>query len=190
MTEYSNSNQALAPHADADDPEYRNDYKTSDPNWYEGLNPNLRIREGEVTIDFVQVEKGIRRPEYQTAGSAGMDICSSQSVTIPPGQWTMVSTGLMLAIPEGFVGMVCPRSGLAFKHGITVLNGPGIVDSDFRGELKVILINHSESAFQVQSGDRIAQLVISPLMRARLNPVSSLSETARGDGGFGSTGKR
>jgi dUTP pyrophosphatase len=169
---------------------YRSDYKTSDPNWYSGFNPNLKVDDREVPVELVLLEESCRRPEYQTPGSAGMDLCSVEVTSIAPGQWTLISTGLMVAIPEGFVGMICPRSGLAFKHGVTVLNGPGVIDSDFRGELKVILVNHGVTSFQVQPGDRVAQLVVTPVMRARFSVVPCLSETSRGSGGFGSTGRR
>lgn len=129
------------------------------------------------------------KPVYQTKDSAGCDLCSSEDVMIPSGQWRLVGTGLFLEIPEGFMGMVCPRSGLAAKHGITVLNSPGIVDSDYRGEVKVILINHGKSDYSVKTGDRIAQMIFAPFLQAKLLQVNQLSETERGSGGFGSTGK-
>lgn len=169
--------------------DYRSDYKTSDPNWYAGFNPNLKVGDREVTVEISYVEEGARRPEYQTPGSAGCDLCASESVTIAPGEWALVSTGLAIAIPAGFTGMVCPRSGLAFKHGVTVLNGNGIIDSDFRGILKVILINHGATTFHVQPGDRVAQLLVTPVMRAKFRAVSDLDKTVRGSGGFGSTGR-
>jgi dUTP pyrophosphatase len=128
------------------------------------------------------------KPQYQTPDSAGADLESSEDVTIASGEWRLVGTGLFLEIPDGYMGMVCPRSGLAVKHGVTVLNGPGILDSDFRGEVKVVLINHSRQDFLIKKGDRIAQLVFSPVTQATLVHKETLSSTSRGSGGFGSTG--
>lgn len=127
-------------------------------------------------------------PAYATAGAAGMDVVSAEDVVIAPGARYPVATGLALAIPEGFEIQVRPRSGLAFKHGITVPNTPGTIDSDYRGELKVLLINHGVEPFAIQRGDRVAQLVLAPVVQAAWEEIEELDETARGAGGFGSTG--
>jgi dUTP pyrophosphatase len=132
--------------------------------------------------------EGLELPAYATEGAAGMDVLAAEDVTLAPGARHAVATGLALAIPPGFEIQVRPRSGLALKHGITVPNTPGTIDSDYRGELKVILINHGEDAFDVRRGDRIAQLVLSPVTRASWLKVDELDETVRGEGGFGSTG--
>ena len=117
-----------------------------------------------------------------------MDVLAAEDVDLAPGARHAVTTGLALAIPPGFEIQVRPRSGLAFKHGISVPNAPGTIDSDYRGELKVILINHGGDAFAIRRGDRIAQLVLAPVVQARWVEVADLDETARGEGGFGSTG--
>ena len=127
-------------------------------------------------------------PAYATEGAAGMDVVSAEDVTIPPGARYPVATGLALAIPQGYEIQVRPRSGLAFKHGITVPNTPGTIDSDYRGELKVLLINHGTEDFAIARGDRVAQLVLAPVVQAAWQEVEELDATARGDGGFGSTG--
>ena len=132
--------------------------------------------------------EGLTLPVYATDGAAGMDVLAAESVTLLPGARHAVATGLAVAIPPGFEIQVRPRSGLALKHGITVPNTPGTIDSDYRGELKVILINHGDVAFDVRRGDRIAQLVLAPVTRASWLHVDELDETARGQGGFGSTG--
>lgn len=118
-----------------------------------------------------------------------MDLFAALPVVIKPGEWELIPTGVSVAIPEGHVGYVCPRSGLALRDGLTVLNGPGVVDSDYTGEVGVVLINHSRIEQRVWAGDRVAQLVIAPVHRARLVEVSDLSETTRGARGFGSTGR-
>ena len=128
------------------------------------------------------------RPAYQTEHSAGCDLVSSEDATIPAGEWRLVGTGLFLEIPSGFMGMVCPRSGLSAKSGVTVLNAPGIIDADYRGEVKVILINLSKQEYSVKVGDRIAQLVFAPAFQGKLKQSEQLTDTARGAGGFGSTG--
>lgn len=127
-------------------------------------------------------------PDYATDGAAGMDVLAAEDVDLAPGARHAVATGLALAIPQGFEIQVRPRSGLALKHGITVPNTPGTIDSDYRGELKVILINHGPGDFAVRRGDRIAQLVLAPVVRASWLKVDELDETLRGEGGFGSTG--
>jgi dUTP pyrophosphatase len=127
-------------------------------------------------------------PAYATSGAAGMDVVAAEDAMIAPGARHAVATGLALAIPPGFEVQVRPRSGLALKHGISVANAPGTIDSDYRGELKVILINLGAEPFGVRRGDRIAQLVLAPVVQAAWVEVSELGETARGSGGFGSTG--
>ncbi|QZD86750.1 dUTP diphosphatase [Qipengyuania psychrotolerans] len=131
---------------------------------------------------------GLDLPRYATTGSAGMDVLSAEQLSLKPGQRHAVATGLALAIPPGFEIQVRPRSGLALKHGITVPNTPGTIDSDYRGELKIILINHGDESFAIERGDRIAQLVLAPVVQAAWSEVDELDETTRGDGGFGSTG--
>ena len=132
--------------------------------------------------------EGLELPGYATDGAAGMDVLSAEDVTLAPGERHAVATGLAIAIPQGYEVQVRPRSGLALKHGITVPNTPGTIDSDYRGELKVILINHGSAAFEIRRGDRVAQLVLAPVTRATWLRVDVLDETARGEGGFGSTG--
>jgi dUTP pyrophosphatase len=127
-------------------------------------------------------------PEYKTVGSAGFDIKSIENKTIEPGKWALISTGLSVEIPKGYEIQVRSRSGLAFKSGIFVLNSPGTIDSDYRGEIGVILANFSEQDFKVSKGDRIAQLVVSKVYQADILKVEILSETKRGNGGFGHTG--
>lgn len=132
--------------------------------------------------------QGLALPSYATAGAAGMDVLAAEAVTIPPSGRHAVATGFAMAIPEGFEIQVRPRSGLALKHGITLPNTPGTIDSDYRGELKVILINHGDADFPIERGDRIAQLVLAPVTLAAWDEVEELGDTARGAGGFGSTG--
>ena len=129
-------------------------------------------------------------PRYQTEGAVGMDLHAAidAPMTIAPGERGLVRTGYAIAIPVGHEGQVRPRSGLALRHGVTVLNAPGTIDPDYRGELSVLLINHGREPFAITPGDRIAQLVICPVARAELEPVTILDETARGAGGYGSTG--
>lgn len=134
--------------------------------------------------------KGAIIPEYKTAGAAGADLCAllEAPLTIPAGRSAMVPTGLFFEIPEGYEVQVRPRSGLAAKNGVTVLNTPGTIDSDYRGEIKVILINLGTDDFTINNGDRIAQMIIAPVIQASFTITDSLSETERGSGGFGSTG--
>ena len=138
--------------------------------------------------------QGIPLPAYETAQAAGMDLRAAvpddEPLVLRPGERFPVPTGLAFALPQGFEGQVRPRSGLAFKNGITCLNTPGTVDADYRGEVKVILINHGPEDFTIRRGDRIAQLVIAPVVQAAWAEVESLNETTRGPGGFGSTGGR
>jgi dUTP pyrophosphatase len=127
-------------------------------------------------------------PTYATAGAAGFDLRAAASLSLAPGQFAVVPTGFAMAIPAGFEMQVRPRSGLAAKHGVTVLNTPGTIDSDYRGEVAVILINHGSSSFAINRGDRIAQGVIAAAIQVPLVEVDSLDATSRGTGGFGSTG--
>ena len=132
--------------------------------------------------------QGLALPAYATDGAAGMDVLAAEDVTLAPGARHAVATGLSLAIPPGYEIQVRPRSGLALKHGISVPNTPGTIDSDYRGELKIILINHGPETFAVARGDRVAQLVLAPVVQAMWEEVAALDETGRGEGGFGSTG--
>ena len=140
--------------------------------------------------------EGLELPAYATAHTAGMDLRAAipegEAWSLAPGQRRLVPTGLSMAIPEGFEGQVRPRSGLALKHGITVLNAPGTIDADYRGEVAVVLINHGEAAFELRRGERIAQLVFAPVTRAAWGAVpglEALGGTGRGSGGYGSTGR-
>jgi dUTP pyrophosphatase len=130
-------------------------------------------------------------PGYATTGSAGIDLLAAvdSETVIVPGERRLISTGIRIAIPDGYEGQVRPRSGLALKHGISMVNSPGTIDSDYRGVLQVIVINHGQKPFTIQRGDRIAQLVFAPVTRAILLESDELSETARNEGGFGHTGK-
>ena len=140
----------------------------------------------------VQLNEGARLPVYGSGQAAGADLCACLGIgltmTIEPHKWAMVPTGVRISLPAGYEAQVRPRSGLAAKSGISVLNSPGTVDSDYRGEIKVILINHSDVPFVIKDGDRIAQMVIARHETASFTVVTSLDETARGEGGFGSTG--
>lgn len=129
-------------------------------------------------------------PAYETAGAAGMDLRAAEAMILRPGARQLVPTGLSIALPPGFEAQVRPRSGLAVKHGVTVLNSPGTIDCDYRGEIKVPLINHGQVDFVIARGDRIAQMVIAPVTRVSWSEVDTLDETARGAGGFGSSGHR
>lgn len=129
-------------------------------------------------------------PAYETQSAAGMDIRAALEapIVLNPGERTLIPTGLQMALPHGYEAQIRPRSGLAIKNGITMLNSPGTIDADYRGEVKVIAINHSQEAFTVNHGDRIAQMVIAPVIQLKVQEVSDLDETDRGEGGFGSTG--
>jgi dUTP pyrophosphatase len=135
----------------------------------------------------VSAEKGASLPAYASEGAAGADLRASQATQIPPGGRAAVPTGLKVEIPRGHVGLVWPRSGLAVRDGIDTL--AGVIDSDYRGEVKVVLVNHGSSIFSIAPGDRIAQLLIQRVARARFEPTSDLEDTERGEGGFGSTGR-
>ena len=133
--------------------------------------------------------EGLPLPAYATEGAAGMDVVSAEALTLAPGARAAVATGFAIAIPAGHEVQVRPRSGLAFKHGVTCLNTPGTIDSDYRGEVKVILANLGQEPFAIARGDRIAQLVPAVVLRATLDEVATLDDTSRGAGGFGSTGR-
>ena len=137
--------------------------------------------------------EGLALPAYQSAGAAGLDLLAAVPETTPmvlgPGKYALIPTGLTIALPPGFEAQVRPRSGLAAKHGVTVLNAPGTVDADYRGEIGVLLINHGDAPFPIRRGERIAQMVIAAVVRAEPVAAASLSATDRGSGGFGSTGR-
>lgn len=141
-------------------------------------------------IEVVQLDPEIDPPVYALPGDAGADLCSVESVAIRPGGWALIGTGISLAIPDGYVGLVHPRSGLAVKYGVTVLGAPGTVDSGYRGEVKVNLVNYGPLPFQVVRGDRIAQLLIQRVEHAQFVRVDELPPSERGDRGYGSTGVR
>jgi len=148
-----------------------------------------------VRVDVRQLPHGhgLALPAYQTAHAAGLDLLAAVPEDAPlvllPGQHAMVPTGLTIALPDGYEAQVRPRSGLAAKHGVTVLNAPGTVDADYRGEINVLLINHGTEPFTIRRGERIAQMVIASVARAEFMPTVQLSATDRGSGGFGSTGR-
>ncbi len=142
----------------------------------------------EVRVKRLNHGAGLPLPEYATAGAAGMDICAAESLNLRVGKRHAVATGFAFAIPNGYEIQVRPRSGLALKQGITCLNTPGTIDSDYRGEVKVILANLGEDDFTIAKGDRIAQIVVAPVTRGVMVEVDMLDDTARGAGGFGSTG--
>lgn len=127
-------------------------------------------------------------PEHAHSGDAGVDLHCREAVDLGPGESLTVPTGVAIAIPDGFVGLVAPRSGLASRHGLSIVNAPGIVDSGYRGEIKVILINHGDDAVRLERGDRIAQLVVVPVLEQEMVEVDALPESARGERGLGSTG--
>lgn len=149
----------------------------------------MHLAEIRIAIRRLPHGEGLPLPSYATSGAAGMDVVAAESVTLVPGGRHPVATGFAIAIPEGFEVQVRPRSGLALKHGITCLNTPGTIDSDYRGEVKVILANLGDAPFEVVRGERIAQLVPAPVQRAHFAEVDDLDETDRGAGGFGSTGR-
>lgn len=148
-----------------------------------------------IKVDITRLPhgEGLALPAYQTAEAAGLDLLAAvptdTSLVLQPGKYAMVPTGLSIALPPGFEAQVRPRSGLAAKHGVTVLNSPGTIDADYRGEINVLLINHGDAPFPIRRGERIAQMVIAPVVQANLVPVVALSSTERGNGGFGSTGR-
>jgi dUTP pyrophosphatase len=143
----------------------------------------------EIALQRLPHGEGLPLPVYATEGAAGMDVVAAEELTLAPGQRHAVATGFAIAIPEGYEVQVRPRSGLALKHGVTCLNTPGTIDSDYRGEVKVILANLGSEPFPIKRGERIAQLVPAPVLKAAFRAVESLDETQRGAGGFGSTGR-
>lgn len=148
---------------------------------------------GLIRIRRLPTAQDLPLPRYQTAQSAGMDLHAAltekKDIILSPGTRMLVPTGLQMALPEGFEAQIRPRSGLAFKHGLTVLNSPGTIDADYRGEIKVLLINLGQEAYVIKHGERIAQMVIAPVIQVEWMPVDDLDETDRGEGGFGSTHK-
>ncbi|CAN5217844.1 dUTP diphosphatase [soil metagenome] len=142
----------------------------------------------EIRLKRLANGAGLPVPSYASQGAAGMDVVAAEDLDLAPGQRHAVATGFAMAIPHGYEVQVRPRSGLALKHGISMPNTPGTIDSDYRGELKIIMINHGADAFPIKRGDRIAQLVPAAVQHARFAEVDDLDETARGAGGFGSTG--
>lgn len=147
----------------------------------------------DINVQRLPHGQNLELPFYQSDGAAGMDlyaaIDAASVLVLEPGAVSAVPTGFAMALPAGFEAQIRPRSGLAAKHSVTVLNAPGTIDSDYRGEIKVLLINHGKQAFDITRGMRIAQMVIAPVTRAQLNEVDSLDDTKRGAGGFGSTGQ-
>ncbi len=145
-----------------------------------------------IKILIKRLSKEVSLPKYETSGSSGMDLSANidNNINIEPGETAVIPTGLALSIPNGFEVQIRPRSGLAAKKNISVLNTPGTIDSDYRGEIKVILINLGQDSFKVEKGLRIAQMVVSPVVQAQLTEVNDLSDTVRGKGGFGSTGTK
>lgn len=143
-----------------------------------------------VPITRLKHAEGLPLPQYQTEHSAGVDLCAAvdKETVIEPGTWRLVPTGISVAIPEGYEGQVRPRSGLALRNGMGLLNAPGTIDADYRGEVSIILFNFSDKPFIIQRGDRIAQLVFAKVARARFVQVDALTDTTRGAGGFGHTG--
>jgi dUTP pyrophosphatase len=142
-----------------------------------------------VRLEIKRVDPGLPMPAYAHEGDAGLDLYAAESVTLEPFRRQLVPTGIAVAIPEGYAGFVQPRSGLAVRHGLSLVNTPGLIDSHYRGEIKVIAINlDPETPIVIQRGDKLAQLVIQPVARALLAEVAELDETVRGEGGFGSTG--
>ena len=129
-------------------------------------------------------------PDYETSGAAGVDLRASEEALLLPGERAIVSTGIKIEIPEGYEAQIRPRSGIALKNGVTLLNSPGTIDSDYRGEIKVIMINHGSDPFTVNAGDRIAQLMLAPVTRVSWIEDDKLSKTKRGEGGFGSSGEK
>lgn len=150
------------------------------------------MSEIELRVTRLPHAAGLPLPEYQSEQAAGMDLVAAvpadSPVVIEPGRYAMIPTGICIALPAGTEGQVRPRSGLAAKHGVTVLNSPGTIDADYRGEVKIMLINHGSESFTVARGTRIAQLIVARYVLSHVRIVESLDRTARGDGGFGSTG--
>ena len=152
----------------------------------------MHNKPNEINVDILVLDHGknLPLPAYQTEGSSGMDLHAAvqKDTVINPGAYALIPTGITLAIPFGYEAQIRPRSGLAAKFALTVLNSPGTIDSDYRGEIKIIIINHEKNTYTIKRGDRIAQATFSPVIQAKINIVNELSDTKRGDGGFGSTG--
>ena len=149
------------------------------------MNPKVKVE-----LKPLENFKDLALPAYETDLAAGVDLRAAigEAVTLPPGQRTLIPTGFAMALPAGYEAQIRPRSGLAYKHGISVVNTPGTIDADYRGEVKILLINHGQEAFTINRGERIAQMVIAPVTQAAFDVVDTLSETKRGAGGYGSTG--
>ena len=145
----------------------------------------------KIQIELIRLAKDLPLPAYQTELSAGVDLMAAvaEEVSLLPGEIRLIPTGIKLAVPDGYEAQVRPRSGLALKHGISMVNCVGTIDTDYRGEIGVILINHGKEAFVIRRGDRIAQLVVNPIVQAVFCEVEELNQTERGEGGFGHTGK-
>ncbi len=145
----------------------------------------------DVRIRILPHGEGLEPPHYASLQAAGADLRAAidEDIVLRPGERVLIPTGFAMALPDGFEAQVRPRSGLALKHGVTVLNSPGTIDADYRGEVGVILINHSDTPFPIRRGDRIAQMIIAPVAQARFTAVGALDETERGAGGFGSSGR-
>ena len=145
----------------------------------------------KVVVKILKLNDGVSLPSYQTEGAAGMDLCAflSEPLTLKPLERKLIPTGLKMELPQGYEAQVRPRSGMSIKHGITLINCVGTIDEDYRGELCVPVVNISSENFTINNGDRIAQMVISPVTKADIKVVSEISDTQRGEGGFGSTGK-
>jgi len=141
-----------------------------------------------VRVPVLRIDAALPVPAYARPDDAGLDLYAAEAVTLAPGARALVPTGIALAIPPGFAGFVLPRSGLALRHGVTLLNTPGLVDAGYRGEVKVLLVNHGDAPVSLSRGDRVAQLVVQRVEHVALAPVAELPESARGAGGFGSTG--
>ena len=147
----------------------------------------------DIGLTFLDHGRGLELPRQQSAGAAGVDLLAalgvSEVVTVSPGARAIVPCGFAMALPQGYEAQVRPRSGLAAKHGVTVLNAPGTIDADYRGEVKVILVNHGSDPFEIRRGDRIAQMVVAPVSAVTFSERETLDDTERGSGGFGSTGR-
>jgi dUTP pyrophosphatase len=145
----------------------------------------------EIDLPLLRLDPDLPVPGYAHPGDAGADLVAAEDVKLPPGGRAVVSTGVAVAVPEGYAAFVHPRSGLAARHGVTLVNAPGTIDAGYRGEIRVVLLNTDQTEpFVVRRGDRIAQLVVQPVVRANFRPVAVLPPSPRGDGGFGSTGRR
>ena len=147
----------------------------------------------DIALNYLDHGRGLELPRQQTSGAAGVDLLAalgiSEVVTMAPGARAILPCGFAMALPAGYEAQVRPRSGLAAKHGVTVLNAPGTIDADYRGEVKVILVNHGMDPFEIRRGDRIAQLVVAPVSAVTFSETEALDDTIRGAGGFGSTGR-